>query len=70
MTPSQRQVYSATAASAMLIDHLRKEGALAVSGQLAAVKAVALYDEFGAGGMWPTNWRDYAHVDLLDLADS
>jgi hypothetical protein len=68
MASSQRVVYDATAAAAMLITHLHQEGALTITEQAAAAKSIQLYDNLSERGFWPEDWREYAHVELIDLA--
>lgn len=70
MTPAQQTVYDATAATAMLLSHLDQDGALTISLGKAAAKAIALYDNLAASGYWPADWRDHAHVNLLDIPDA
>lgn len=70
MTPAEQTVYDATAATAMLLSHLEQDGALNISLDKAAAKAVELYDNLAAHGYWPADWQDHAHVDLLDTAQA
>jgi hypothetical protein len=70
MTPAQRQVYTVTAGAAQLLHHLDEQGALAVPAREAAASAVRFYDDLAETGGWPNDWREMAHVDLLDLADA
>lgn len=69
MTQVQQQVYDATASAATLLTQLDGRGALAVSFRAAAAMALDAYDEMAAQGAWPDDWREYAHIELLDATE-
>jgi hypothetical protein len=68
MPATERDVYDATALAAELIHYLSDQAALAVDEQTAAAKALDFFDERAPRAAWPEDWREHAHINLLDLA--